>query len=57
MVKKFNKSKLKNKTSQKKTVSENLYDSDEEYDNENNEKMIKEINEGYIIMEKVNKNI
>ena len=51
MVKKFKKSNLKNKPD--KIITENLYDSDEEYDNENNEKMIKEINEGYIITEKV----
>jgi hypothetical protein len=55
MVKKFTKSNLKNKNSNKKTnnSNENLYDSDEEYDNENNQKIINEINEGFIITEKV----
>jgi len=58
MVKKFTKSNLKNKSSNKnKTTTENFYDSDEEYDTENNQKIIKEINEGYIITEKVNKNL
>jgi hypothetical protein len=55
MVKKFTKSNLKNKASNKKVnnTNDNLYDSDEEYDNENNQKIINEINEGFIITEKV----
>ena len=36
-----------------KITNENI-DSDEEYDNENKESMIKEINDGYIITKKIN---
>ena len=51
MVKKFSRSNHKRKA--EKITNENI-DSDEEYDNENKESMIKEINDGYIITEKVN---
>merc|ERR1712032_1435007 len=57
MVKKFTKSNLKRKSekNEKSKNENNFYDSDEEfYDNENKENIIKEINEGYIITEKLN---
>ena len=65
MVKKFNRQNFKKRqnkfvkdpiktTADKNNNNNNNYDSDEDVDYEQNEKLIKEISDGYIILDKVN---
>jgi len=60
MVKKFNRSNFKKKNKFGKDLNNsnieniiNNYDSDEDIDIEQNEKLMKEITDGYIILDKV----